>query len=227
VVQIDKRALLEPSPMFSSLDRRQLEELAAIAVPKSYGSGESLFLEGDACEGLFVIARGAVRLIKTVPSGRQIMLAMETAPNSIAEVPVFDGGPYPASVVASGEVEVLLLPRRELLAFCVRNPEVALKMLAVFGGRLRHLVGLLEGVTFGSVRQRLAQMILEAQAQAGEDSFMLPGTHEELAQRLGTVREVVSRNIGRFQAEGFIRVERRKVTILSREGIEREAEMAI
>jgi len=227
-VVVDKREVLGASPLFRELNPRQIEELAAIAGLKSYAQGQSLFQEGEPCQGLFIIGHGSVKLVKTVPSGRQIVLAVETAPHSVAEVPVFDGGSYPASVVALEQVDALLLPRRELHAFCINNPEVALKMLAVFGRRLRHLVGLVEGVTFGSLRQRLAQLLLESATAADDDGwFSMPGTHEELAQRLGTVREVVSRNLGRFQTEGFIRVERRRVHIVNEEELRREAQTEI
>jgi len=202
--------------------------LAAISSVKAYAAGQTLFQEGEPCQGLYVVGHGSVKLVKTVPSGRQIVLAVETAPNSVAEVPVFDGGSYPASVVALEDVDTLILPRRELHSFCLRYPEVGLKMLAVFGRRLRHLVALVEGVTFGSLRQRLAQVLLESAAGADEDGWIpMPGTHEELAQRLGTVREVVSRNLGRFQAEGFVRVERRRVRILNEEELRREAQTEI
>jgi CRP-like cAMP-binding protein len=227
-VQVDKREVLGANPLFRELNPQQIEELAAISSVKAYAAGQTLFQEGEPCQGLYVVGHGSVKLVKTVPSGRQIVLAVETAPNSVAEVPVFDGGSYPASVVALEDVDTLILPRRELHSFCLRYPEVGLKMLAVFGRRLRHLVALVEGVTFGSLRQRLAQVLLESAAGADEDGWIpMPGTHEELAQRLGTVREVVSRNLGRFQAEGFVRVERRRVRILNEEELRREAQTEI
>jgi len=96
--------------------------------------------------------------------------------------------------------------------------------LAVIGRRLRHLVAIVESVTFGSVRQRLARALLEFRDQAGSDLFSMPVTHQELAQRLGTVREVVSRNLGRFQSEGVLRLAGRELQLLDRAALEREAE---
>jgi CRP/FNR family transcriptional regulator len=99
-----------------------------------------------------------------------------------------------------------------------------MKMLRVMGKRLRQLVMLVQAVTFGSVRQRLARQLLDWRAEAGGDDFALPSSHEELAMRLGTVREVVSRNLSRFQAEGFLEIERRRVRILDADGLRSEAE---
>jgi CRP/FNR family transcriptional regulator len=153
------------------------------------------------------------------------MLAIESAPSSVAEVPLFDGGNYPASVTALTDVTDFLLFKDDFARFCQAHPAVPLKVLALIGRRLRQLVGLVESVTFGSVRQRLARTLLEFRDQIGSDNFTLPVTHEELALRLGTVREVVSRNLSRFQAEGFLRVQRRDIAILKPEALAAEAEM--
>jgi CRP/FNR family transcriptional regulator len=107
---------------------------------------------------------------------------------------------------------------------CREHPEVALKLLAVVGRRLRLLVATVESVTSGSVRQRLAAALLEFRRAAGSERFLLPVTHEELAGRLGTVREVVSRNLSRFQAERILRIHRREITLRDREGLEREVQ---
>jgi len=113
--------------------------------------------------------------------------------------------------------------QERLSPFCRQNPHVALKVLAVVGRRLRHLVGLVESMTFGSVTQRLAKMLLDASQAAGANSFDLPATHQEFASRLGTVREVVSRNLGRFRAQALIQIHDRQVEIVHCTGLEQEA----
>ena len=85
-------------------------------------------------------------------------------------------------------------------------------------------MGLVEAMTFGSVTQRLARLLLDASKAAGGENFELPVTHQELASRLGTVREVVSRNLARFRAEGLIRMQSHQVQIVNRSELEREAE---
>ena len=219
-----KLQTLSRCPLFKGLNPRELTDLAAIAVEKRYQPGETIFYEGEPCAGLFVIARGSVKIVKTSASGRQVMLAVEREPSTVAEVPLFDGGDYPASVVTLEEVSAYHLPTEEFRGLCRRQPDVMLKVVAVVGRRLRQMVQLVEGVTFGSVRQRLAATLLEFGAEAGDRPFPLPVTHEELALRLGTVREVVSRNLSRFQSEGFIQVQRREIEILDRAALKSEAE---
>ncbi|MDX2150883.1 MAG: Crp/Fnr family transcriptional regulator [Bryobacteraceae bacterium] len=213
--------------LLGGLTPEEREGIAALAGVRRFGAGDTLFYEGDACEGLWVIGSGSVKIVKTSASGRQITLAVEAAPSSVAEVPLFDGGAYPASTVALTDGVAFVLHKRDFQRFCESHPQVPLKVLAVVGKRLRMLVQLIESVTFGSIRQRVARALLEFRAEAGDDRFALPVTHEEFANRLGTVREVVSRNLSRFQTEGMIRMEKGQLQILNRSGLESEAEAAL
>lgn len=219
--------MLARVPLLAGLNPTERDALAARAIAKSYAAGERLFTEGEPCPGMYVLVAGRVKIFKTSPSGREIMLAVEEAPSTVAEVPLFDGGPFPASVVALDDVTAWLIRKEDFQQACRQNPDLALKLLAVTGRRLRQLVSLIEAVTFGSVRQRLARTLLDLAEEAGRNPFTLPVTQEELALRLGTVREVISRNLGRFQAEGLLRIQRREVTLLDRAGLERECESEI
>ena len=217
-------ALLSMIALFSSFSEAELRAVSARAFRKSYAPGEYLFLEGEPCEGMFLIARGSVRIFKSSASGREILLTMETAPASIAEIPVFDGGNYPASAAAANDVTAYFILKADFQRLCRENPDLALKVLTVIGKRLRTLVTMLHQVTFGGIRQRLARTLLDFEQQSGGSPFTLPETHHELALRLGSVREVISRNLGRFQAQLLIRTQGREVTILDRGGLQHEAE---
>jgi CRP/FNR family transcriptional regulator len=219
-----KEATLRQVPLFSDLTAAEIHAMAQRTVERRYAPGEMLFHEGEDCAGLFLVAEGNVKVFKTSASGREVMLAMESAPSSVAEVPMFDGGPYPASVRAVDGVLAYFIAKSDFRQVCRQNPDVPLKVLAVVGERLRNLVRIVESVTFGSVRQRLARALLEFGRQANADTFHLPVTHEEMALRLGTAREVISRNLSRFQAEGLLRIERREIVLLDRTGLEREAD---
>lgn len=198
--------------------------LAAHAVPKRIAAGELLFSEGDACKGLYVIASGGLRIFKSSPGGREQVLAVEGPGGSVAELPVFDGGPYPASVSAVEDSQILFISREDFRRFCLERPEVALKMLAVVGARLRRLVGIIEELSFATVRQRLVSVLVRTAQSLGIHTergieFQLPGTHQELAHQMGTVRELVSRNLMRLQAEGLLRVDGHSITVLDLPGL--------
>ncbi|MCS6953493.1 MAG: Crp/Fnr family transcriptional regulator [Bryobacterales bacterium] len=221
---LSKAEVLSRIPLFGDLSGEEIAELAERTLERRYAPGDVLFREGDACAGFFVLAQGRVKIVKTSPAGREIMLAVESAPSSIAEIPMFDGGPYPATVTALDDVVAYLIRKEDFRKICLARPGVALKVLAVVGRRLRQLVSIVESVSFGSVRQRLAQTLLEVVRAEGRNPAPFPLTHQELASRLGTVREVVSRNLSRFQAQGLIRIEKRELWVRDEAGLIREAE---
>ncbi len=215
---------LGAASLFSNLSPEELRLLAAHAVRKSYRQGELLFSEGDACKGLHIIVSGKLRIFKSSASGREQVLAVEGPGGSVAELPVFDGAPYPASVSAAEDAQILFISRNDFRSFCLAHPEVALKMLAVVGARLRRLVGIIEELSFATVRQRLASVLVRLAQSEGKRmgegiEIQLPGTHQELAHQLGTVRELVSRNLMRLQAEGLVQVEARNITVLDLPGL--------
>lgn len=219
---VRREEVFRATPLFRTLPEELRRELGDLAVEKRYEAGEVMFYEGDPCEGLFVVGEGSVKICKTSPTGREIMLAMETAPSSVAEVPLFDEGDYPATVRTLTPVTAYLIRKEDFRRYCLAHPEVALRVFAMLGRRLRQLVGLIEAITFGSLRQRLARLLLESHERGEMEK--VPLTHEELAMRLGTVREVVSRNLARFQAEGMVKIDRRQIVITDAEALRAEAE---
>ena len=211
--------------LFAPLTDDELQFLAARSNLKSYASGQLLFSEGDACAGLYVVASGRVRIFKTSANGREHVLAIEGPGSSIAELPVFDGGNYPASAAALETSELVFVSRKDFRAMCLEHPEVALKVLQVVGARLRRLVGIIEELSFTTVRHRLISWLLRQAKNEGRPSprgitFSLGASHQELAAQIGTVRELVSRNLARLQAQGFIEINGREVVILDSEGLE-------
>jgi CRP/FNR family transcriptional regulator len=220
-------AILRKTALFASLTEKELQALAARTVRKRFQRGELLFGEGDACTGLFLVASGKIRIFKLSPSGREQVLAIEGPGSSFAELPVFDGGNYPAAASASEDAELLFVSRKDFQNFCREHPDVALKVIAVVGSRLRRLVGIIEDLSFTTVRQRLIAVILRMVQASGISSkegvrVELTMSHQDLAAELGTVRELVSRNLSRLQAEGFLEVEGRKIIVKDLTGLRRE-----
>src|SRR5262249_59615826 len=160
-------------------------------------------------------------------SGREQILAVEGPGSSFAELPVFDGGDYPAAASALEDTEVLFVSRKDFQNFCREHPDVALKVIAVVGSRLRRLVGIIEELSFTTVRQRLISTILRlAQASRVRSKegihIELAKSHQDLAAELGTVRELVSRNLSRLEAEGLLNVEGRKIVVKDVSGLRSE-----
>ncbi len=220
----DLAAVLKNTSLFSNLSQPELQLLARRTVRKLFSAGELLFSEGEPCNGLNIISRGKVRIFKSSVSGREQVLAVETPGGSVAELPVFDGGPYPASAVAIENTEIAFISRRDFQAYCLEHPEVPLMVLAVVGARLRNLVGIIEELSFTTIRQRLVSTLVRLAQSEGKRTargveFVLPGSHQELANQLGTVRELISRNLARLQAEGLLEVDARQIVVKDLKGL--------
>lgn len=217
-------ASLKMQPLFAALDQGELWSLAERAHLRRFTQGEVLFAEGSACQGLYVLVSGRVKIFTTSASGREQVLAVEEPGSSFAELPVFDGGPYPASASALSDTEVLFISRADVRALCLERPEVALKILQVVAARQRRVIAVIEELSFTTVRQRLVSWLLREATSIGRPSRRGPTitvpSHQELAAHIGTVRELVSRNLTRLQAQGFIAVEGREITILDATGLD-------
>jgi CRP-like cAMP-binding protein len=216
-------------PIFSGLSEDELGFLVQHTVQRHFSAGELIFSEGDPCSGLYVVASGSVRIFKSSTAGREQVLSIEGAGSSIAELPVFDGGNYPASAAAVDQATLLFISKHDFQALCLAHPQVALKVLRVVGARLRRLVGIIEELSFTTVRHRLASLLLrlaqkEGQRTAEGVEVKLEVNNQELAAQVGTVRELVSRNLSRLQAEGVLRIDGRTVVIPDLKRLETETE---
>jgi CRP/FNR family transcriptional regulator len=214
-------------PIFSGLEENELAFLAQRAVRRHYSVGEIIYGEGGPCLGLYVVEAGHVRIFKSSSSGREQVLSIDGPGSSIAELPVFDGGNYPASGAAVDDATLLFVSKQDFHALCLAHPQVALKVLRVVGARLRRLVGIIEELSFTTVRHRLASYLLRLAQKSGKRTaagvqVALPVTNQELASHIGTVRELVSRTLSRLQAEGMLKIDGRNVLIGDLKALEDE-----
>jgi len=216
--------------IFTDLSETELTFLAERAVPRDYDSGEQIFAEGESCAGLFIVETGAVKIFKSSASGREQVLSVEGPGSSIAELPVFDGGNYPASTMAAKPTRVLFVSKQDFYSLCLVHPKVALKVLKVVGSRLRRLVGIIEELSFTTVRSRLISFLLRLSREGTKTArgveAALPPSNQELASHIGTVRELVSRNLSRLQAEGLILIEGKTVIIADTAKLQAELQSA-
>jgi len=227
----DHTQILAKAPIFSELTEAELGYLVERVAPRHYAPGEMVFGEGERCTGLYVVERGHIRVFKTSAAGREQVLTIDGPGSSVAEIPVFDGGPYPASGAAVDDATLLFIGKQDFQALCLAHPQVALKVLRVVGARLRRLVAIIEELSFTTVRHRLVSLLVRLAQREGRKTaegveFSLPASHQELASQIGTVRELVSRNLSRLQAEGLLKVEGRGVTVRDLKLLETELEAA-
>ncbi len=216
---LDPVEMLRRVPFFAVLPRAELEALAAHGVVRRVARDEVLVAEGDRCEGLFVIQAGAIKTFKMADTGREQVLTIERAGSTVGELPLFDSGNYPASATAVEDSTLLYLPKREVLDLCRRNSEVAFAVIRTLATRFRYLTSLVEELSLKEVSHRLARFLRDRALKSGVRTkrgleFPLEETNQEIGAEIGTVRDLVSRNLRRFVDRGILRLERRKVIIL-------------
>jgi CRP-like cAMP-binding protein len=220
--------VLRRVPLFAELSEAELGAVAERVTRAEYGAGAIVFGEGDACRELWIVEAGTVRLVKTAASGREQLIGIERMGGTLAEEPVFDSGKYSVTAIALVPTVLLRLPAEEFRRICLRRPEVAMKVIKVLGHRVRHLDGLVEQLSFSTVRGRLIAFLLRRGEEEGARTargleFRLDENNEELAARLGTVRELISRNLGRLYGDGLIGMRGRVVTVTDVAALKREA----
>lgn len=216
--------VLARCPIFARLAEDDLEALARIGHRLRLEKGQTVFMAGQPADSLRIVVSGAVKVFVLSPqSGRELVLTVERPFSSVAELPSFDEGEYPASAEVLEECELLVLPDGPLKQVLRERPEVALHLLRTVGRRLRRLVELVEQLSFQEVVQRLARHLLERSASSLP--FVLE-TNGEIAARLGTVPELVSRNLSRLQNSGLLEMKRRTVTAVDSGALRSLAESA-
>jgi CRP/FNR family transcriptional regulator len=184
---------------------------------KSYAEGATLFREGDAAHGVFVVLRGEVRVVRS-SRGRRYVLHVEGSGGTLGEAPLFDRGPYPVTAVARGAVDVIYFARAPLERAIRTNPELGLFFLRRLGSRVRVLLERVDGLATAHVRTRLATFLLERAERTGSPLVVM--TQESLAEELGTVREVVVRSMRALRDDGCIRTAARgRIEILDLQGL--------
>jgi CRP/FNR family transcriptional regulator len=225
----DKIACLRRTSLFGDLQEPGLRALAERAIERHLARDEVLFITGEPARGLFVIVEGALRAVRDGVDGREQVIHVERAGATIAEIPVFDDQPYPSTVIAEEATTVLFLDKQEVRRLCLEHPQIALSALRLLAGRLRKCAALVETLSLKEVDQRVARWLLMEARSSGSRGpegleIQLRLTHQQIASRIGSVREVVSRALGRLQQQGFIKIQTRLILITDEAALSAYAE---
>ena len=215
---MDRIEILVKTELFGQLDGPVLDVLASRVVEKRLDRNEILFLAGDPAAGLYVIAEGSLRAYRSGPDGREQVIHVERAITTVAEVPVFDEGNYPSTVAAEEPSRVFFIAKEDIRSISTKHPQLALAATKLLATRLRKCAELVETLSLREDGQRIAKFILEEAGRRGSGdgnsiSFVQELTHSQLAARIGTVREVVTRSILRMQAAGLVDVSGKTINV--------------
>ena len=195
---------LKTVSLFAALPRSALRIVADRAVERRFAAGDILFRAGDTAPGLLVVLEGKVRVVRKAADRAQVV-HVERAGGTLGEVPVFSGGGYPATAFAAEPTVCALVGRDVILAAVKTNPETAFVLLERLSRRVRELVERLDRTSLRPVSARLAEYLI-GRADARHRAVIAIGmTQQQLAEELGTVREVVVRELQALRASGLLR----------------------
>lgn len=211
--------ILKKSLLFSGLGEEHLAEVAAIVTKRTFARGESLFMEGEAASGFYLLAEGSVKLCKVSPEGKEKVLHFVHPSETFAEAAFFGDGRYPAEARALEKGEALFFPREAFMGLLERNPRFSLNLIISLSLLLRRFARQIEELSFAEVPARLAAYILELAERKsnfyqGKTYLELDMKKGELASRLGTVSETLSRTFRKMKEEGILEVAGSRVIIM-------------
>ncbi|MDH4101240.1 MAG: Crp/Fnr family transcriptional regulator, partial [Nitrospirota bacterium] len=206
----DVLSQLEAIPFFAGLDREQLIAIKDRSFIRKYRNNEVIIYENEPCIGLFIFLSGSAKIFKTSKDGREQVLYFLGAGDSFGEVPIFDGGGNPITLLAMEDSYVMIIEKDDFRKIATENSLVALRTIESLSNRVRKLFSLVEDLSFNDVGKRLARLLLDMAEEKGVPkgkgvTIDLNMTHQEIAAVVGTVREMVSRSLKKLEKGHVIR----------------------
>jgi len=220
--------LLRRCPLFAGLKEEDLKKIRAIASLKRVGKKEVLFSEGEEAKGFYVILSGKVKLYKISPEGKEQILHVVSAPDAFAEAALFLEGDYPAFAEALSDGQLLFFPKRDFIQLIGKNPQLSINMIISLSHFLRKFASLIEELSLKEVSSRIAKYLIDLSLKLSKEGKIpkeveLDLSKTQLASKLGTISETLSRTLAKMKAKGIIDVKKNKILIINREMLEKLA----
>jgi len=212
-------------PLFSGLQRDELQRFADLTRERSYPKGSVILFQDDPGDSLFVLRSGRVKVVLIGEDGREVILGVLEPGAHFGELALIDDQPRSAHVIAMEDANLLILRREDFRRRVEANPSVAWALLTELSRRLRRADVKIGGLVLLDVPGRIARLLLDLADETGNETIEKPLTHQTIAQMIGASRETVSRAMKEFQDSGLITVERRKIAVGNREALEKRSQV--
>ena len=217
---------LQQVPHFNGLAEETQQAFATVASRRHFDGGQVIYLEGEPAESIYVLEAGWIKAARMTLEGREQALMFLRPVDMFGDIAVFTGTPYPGTVIALESVRVWVIPAKTMLDLIPRYPDLAMAIICHLGERVLHYVNLVEDLSLRSVEARLAHTLLQ-NSELNEGHLIVPRrewtTFDEMAVRLGTVRDVLSRALKTLETENLLRVEKHFILLLDPKGLAERA----
>jgi CRP/FNR family transcriptional regulator len=206
-------AVLRQIPLFSPLGADDLAQVARVTVERHFDRGDLVILEGDPGGAFHFVRSGLIKVFKTSPDGKEQVLRLIAPGQTFNDVPALDGGPNPASAAAMEPSDLYVTSRDALHQLILERPAVAEAAVRSLASALRHLVALVEDLSFRHVTARVAKILLDQEALRSADTHEHRLTQQEMAAMAGTAREMVGRALKELEGAGAIEMRQGRVVV--------------
>ncbi len=225
----EKKETLRSIPLFSELSVEQLRKITSVSKVLEFKKNEILFNDGDIYTGFYIILKGTIKVFKISTAGKESVLHIIKPLKTFADVPLFEGGNFPAAAQSLEDSTAIFFPKEEFLKIMSEDKDISIKMLAGFAKRLRSMVNKIEDFSSKEVINRLAKYLLKEIKSNKTDK--LPEPHIRLdvpkstiASYLGTINETLSRTLKKLQDDKIIKVSGKKIFIINVKQLKKLAE---
>jgi len=220
---MENRAAIKKCPLFAGVTDQDLDRLEEVCRRRELSKGEVLFSQGEPAVGFYVVTDGKIKIYKLSPDGKERILHIVHEGESFAEAAIFADGLYPAFAESVSPAAVLFFPKKEFLNLLKEHSQIPINMIAGLSRFLRQFATQIEDLTFKDVPARLARYLVDLAGDEAE-TIQLPISKSQLASRLGTVSETLSRTLRKLSDDDLIRVRGKDIDILDRDRLEDLAE---
>ncbi|PIV20119.1 MAG: transcriptional regulator [Deltaproteobacteria bacterium CG03_land_8_20_14_0_80_45_14] len=217
--------LLRRCPLFAGLKEEDLKKIRAIASLRQVGKKKVLFSEGEEAKGFYVILSGKVKIYKVSSEGKEQILHIVSAPDAFAEAALFLEGIYPAFAETLSDTQLLFFPKRDFIQLIQKNPQLSINMIVTLSHYLKRFALLIEELSLKEVSSRMAKYLIDLSLKFSKEGkspkeVELDLSKTQLASKLGTISETLSRTLAKMKTKGIIDVKKNKILILNREALE-------
>lgn len=213
---------LQKLPPFNGLPDEVLTAIGRSAARRRFSTGQIIFVEGEPAESIFILEEGWIKATRMTREGREQAMMFLNPIDIFGDIGLYTGATYPGTTMALEPVSVWIIPGKTILDLIPRYPDLAMAVIRHLAVRVLHYISLVEDLSLRSVEARLAKSLLR-NAQELNGQLIVPRrgwtTFDEMAVRLGTVRDVLSRALKSLEAEKLLKVEKQAIILLDPTGL--------
>jgi CRP-like cAMP-binding protein len=217
------QTMLERNRLFRGLPAATIQQIAALAVRRSYKDGAIVFSQADPGDSLYGVVTGKIRISASSPDGKEMFLNIMEPGDTFGEIALLDGHHRTATASATAPSELMIIMREHFLGLLRREPKLVTHLLELLCQRIRWTSGLAEESALLGVPARLARRLLSLGKLHGRETpsgVQLGISQEEMARFLGLSRQVVNQYLQTWKASRWVSLGRGRITIIDQDALQ-------